>query len=98
MAKTKPFVKVDRAVAWVLAALLALMALPLLIGPLLPEPEGASRDGFGPVALFWGIAFAYGAAAVLQRTPFLQTVAPRMDSGFRHYMAWWLDPWHCNHA
>jgi len=46
MAKTKPFVRVDRGIAWVLGALLGAMALPLLIGPLLPEAEGAVRDGW----------------------------------------------------
>lgn len=55
-----------RVVALLLAALLGVMALLLLVGPLLPEPEGAVHGGFTAVALFWGLAFAYGAAAVLQ--------------------------------
>jgi hypothetical protein len=58
--------RVPRVVALLLAALLGAMALLLLVGPLLPEPEGAIHDGFTGVALFWGLAFAYGAAAVLQ--------------------------------
>jgi hypothetical protein len=81
----------DRAVAWVLAALLAAMALPLLIGPLLPEPEGAIRDGFGAVALFWGIAFAYGAAAVLQNEHrFFKRWRPGWTQGF---VVTWLGGW-----
>lgn len=88
---TKPFVKVDRAVAWVLAALLAIMALPLLIGPLLPEPENTTRDGFGAFALFWGIAFAYGAAAVLQNEHrFSKRWRPGWTQGF---VITWLGGW-----
>lgn len=90
MPKT-PSVKVDRAVAWVLAALLAAMALPLLIGPLLPEPEGAVRDGLGGFALFWGIAFAYGAVAVLQNEHrFFKRWRPGWTQGF---VTTWLGGW-----
>ena len=88
---TKPSVKVDRAIAWVLAALLAIMALPLLIGPLLPEPENTIRDGFGAVALFWGIAFAYSAAAVLQNEHhFSKRWRPGWTQGF---VITWLGGW-----
>lgn len=88
---TKPFVKVDRAVAWVLAALLAFMALLLLIGPLIPEPENTTRDGFGGFALFWGIAFAYGAAAVLQNEHrFSKRWRPGWTQGF---VITWLGGW-----
>jgi hypothetical protein len=55
----------DRLLTWIVAVPLALMSLGLLIGPYLSQP--AVRDGFDGTALFWAIAFGYGAAAVLQQ-------------------------------
>jgi hypothetical protein len=55
---------VDHLLTWILAVPLGAMSLGLLIGPYLSEP--GVRDGFEGAALFWAIAFGYGAAAVLQ--------------------------------
>ena len=50
---------------WILAVPLALMSFGLLIGPYVSQPR--VRDGFDGTALFWAIAFGYGAAAVIQQ-------------------------------
>src|SRR6266850_2299679 len=55
---------VDHLLTWIVALPLATMSLGLFIGPFLSQPR--VRDGFDGVALFWAIAFGYGAAAVLQ--------------------------------
>jgi hypothetical protein len=55
----------DHVLTWIVAFPLTLMSLGLLIGPYLSQP--AVRDGFDGTALFWAIAFGYGAAAVLQQ-------------------------------
>lgn len=56
---------VDHLLTWILAVPLALMSLGLLIGPYVSQPR--VRDGFDGTALFWAIAFGYGAAAVVQQ-------------------------------
>jgi hypothetical protein len=56
---------VDHVLTWILAVPLALMSLGLLIGPYVSQPQ--VHSGLSATALFWGIAFGYGAAAVIQQ-------------------------------
>jgi hypothetical protein len=79
----------DHVLTWIVAVPLALMSFGLLIGPYLSQP--AVRDGFDGTALFWAIAFGYGAAAVLQQQyGLIPTWRPRWSQGLG---AVWFGGW-----
>jgi hypothetical protein len=80
---------VDHLLTWILVAPLAAMSLGLLIGPYLSRPN--VRDGFDGVALFWAIAFGYGAAAVFQQQ---YTLVPAWRPGWSQGLgAVWFGGW-----